>query len=240
MWALRPFLQTKLPPYKLWAAHTCWAHGSPILSAVVCVLGIVHKPMLGLWTTQTVSAHTGHSNPLLKPNSKEAEGSRLPSDREYGKYPRKGVKKPERSSDSGTDLLCDLGQSLPLSGLQFPPLSRACRMKKEKGGRMHAFCSWDSNEYFLLAAQNPTWLTQGPAGILVLRLTWAGTSWFHLPAQESCISERRVWVILMDSFLCVIRLAMLEAASRVEAAFPSLGRVRLLAPAGADGRALGL
>lgn len=101
-------------------------------SAVVCVLGTV--PMLGLWTTRTVSAHVGHSTPLLKPNSKELEGSKFPRDREYGEHPRKGFRKPELSSHSGIDLLCDLGQSLAFSGLQFPPLLNVCRIKKEKGG----------------------------------------------------------------------------------------------------------
>ena len=68
-----------------------------------------------------------------------------------------------------------------------------------------------------------------PTGILVLRLTWAGTSWFHLSAQESCMSERGVWVTLMDSFLCAIGLWMLEVVPRVESTILSLGRVRLLA-----------
>ena len=66
-------------------------------------------------------------------------------------------------------------------------------------------------------------------GILVLRLTWAETSWFHLPVQESCMSERGVWVTLMDCFICAIGLWMLEVVPRVESTILSLGRVRLLA-----------
>ena len=57
---------------------------------------------------------------------------------------------------------------------------------------MHALCSWDLNKHFPLAGQSSNQLAQCPAGIFVLRLTWAGTSWFHLPAQVSCISERGV------------------------------------------------
>ena len=107
----------------------------PILSAVVDVSGTMHKPHTGtLDHTDSLWARTGSSSPLLKPSSKEVEGSKFPSDREYDKYPWKGIKKPELSSNPGIDLLCDLEQSFALSELQFPPLSHVCRMKKEKGG----------------------------------------------------------------------------------------------------------
>lgn len=43
------------------------------------------------------------------------------------------------------------------------------------------------------------------------------------------MSERGVWVTLMDSFLCAIGLWMLEVVPRVESTILSLGRVRLLA-----------
>ena len=76
----------------------------------------------------------GSPSPLLKPNSKEVEGSKFPGDREYGKYPCKGIKKPELSSNTGIDLLRDLEQSFALSEHQFPPLPHVCGMKKEKGG----------------------------------------------------------------------------------------------------------
>ena len=50
-----------------------------------------------------------------------------------------------------------------------------------------------------------------------------------LPLRRPRVSERGVWVTLMDSFLCAIGLWMLEVVPRVESTILSLGRVRLLA-----------
>lgn len=56
-------------------------------------------------------------------------------EREYGKYSTERLKKPELSANSGPPMCCvTLGNHSPLSGLQLPPMSNVCRMKKEKGG----------------------------------------------------------------------------------------------------------
>lgn len=63
----------------------------PILSAVIYVLDSMHKPHARP-LTQAVPAQVGHSNTPQRPNSKKLK---FPGEREYGKCPRKGVKKPE-------------------------------------------------------------------------------------------------------------------------------------------------
>lgn len=73
----------------------------PVLSAVIYVLDSMHKPRARP-LTQTVPAQVGHSNTLQGPNSKRLK---FPAGREYGKCPRKEVKKPELVASSGIDLL---------------------------------------------------------------------------------------------------------------------------------------
>lgn len=99
-------------------------------------------------------------------------------------------------------------------------------------------CSWDLNEHFPSAVQSPSWLAQCPEGSFVLSLTWAGTSWLYLPAQDPASQSRESGSSLMGSLLCAISLLLLEAARRVETHPPGLGGVRWLAPTGADGKAL--
>ena len=53
------------------------------------------------------------------------------------------------------------------------------------------------------------------------------------------MSERGVWVTLMDSFLCAIGLWMLEVVPRVESTILSLERVKTVGLASADGKVLG-
>lgn len=130
----------------------------------------------------TAPAHVGHSVPRLGPNSKKPEGSEFLRKRESGKCPGRTEEAPA-CANTGISFLCDLGQSLPLSGPQSPRSSDVCRMRKEKGRGKHGLCSWNLDEHSPLAVPSANWLAQCPAGILVLTLTWAGTHWLRLPAQ---------------------------------------------------------
>lgn len=128
-------------------------------------------------------AHVGHPRPRLNSRMMKPEGSKFRREKEYAWYQRREVWKPVFLPGSGTGLLCDFGQALPLSGLQVPYTI----IKKEKlldRCRLSGFLEliW---ELFLGAG------FQHPAGIFVPRLTPAWTGCLRILALTSCASEWR-------------------------------------------------
>lgn len=102
--------------------------------------------------------------------------------------PRQEVKKPELLSYPAPTRCVASDRSFAHLGCRC--LLRGAILRKENGDAS-LLCPWDLSKFHYPVTQSPGWSSRCPTGTPDPGLTQPGTSWLHLPAQASCISNCR-------------------------------------------------